>query len=371
MPPEEKPRPAAADVEALTAWISSEVTAGEALSASRSRVVLRRLNRNEYTNTVRDLLGVDVELKDLLPMDTTTSGFDNSAEALHVSSYLMENYLAAADRVLDAAIANDPRPTVVKRRFDIKDEKTVKPTGSVYRHLDDGVAIFSSWVSANIQVTLWQFQTRARGKYRFRISAYGYQTEKPVAFHVKAGPMNAAAQQYVIDYFDVPADEPTVVEFVEQMEPAQTIRIVTDRLGAIPPDVQKVGAENYKGPGLVVQWVDVEGPLLESWPPESHRRLFGDLPQAAVAGDRNRREVVSEQPLVDAERILKSFARRAFRRPVTDEDIRPFLARVADEAGAGGHFRAGAARRIEGRAGLAALPVSAREDDRGGGICGG
>ena len=46
---------------------------------------------------------------------------------------------------------------MIKKRFDIKDEKSVKPTGSVYRHVDDGVAIFSSWVSANIQVTLWQF----------------------------------------------------------------------------------------------------------------------------------------------------------------------------------------------------------------------
>jgi hypothetical protein len=89
-----------------------------------------------------------------------------------------------------------------------------------------------------------------------------------------------------------------------------------------------VGAENYKGPGLVVQWVDIEGPLLDSWPPESHRRLFGDLPQAPVAGHRDRREVVSQQPLVDAERILRDFTRRAFRRPVTDEDIKPFLDRV-------------------------------------------
>ena len=47
--------------------------------------------------------------------------------------------------------------------------------------------------------------------------------------------------------------------------------------------VEKVGAENYKGPGLVVQWVEIEGPLLDSWPPPSHRRLFGDLPQAPVA----------------------------------------------------------------------------------------
>jgi hypothetical protein len=329
MPPPGKPRPAAKDVQALTDWITRRAGAADAARiAAQGRVVLRRLNRTEYENTVRDLLGVEVDLKDLLPEDASTGSFDNLAESLHVSSYLMEAYLEAADRVLDAAIASGPRPATIKRRYDIKDERTVKPSGSVYRHLDDGVAIFSSWVSANIQVTLWQFRTTQRGRYRFRISGYGFQTDDPITFHVKAGPLNAAAQQYLIDYFEVPAGKPTVVEFVEPMEAQQTIRIVTDRLGAIPPDIQKVGAENYQGPGLVVQWVEIEGPLLDSWPPPSHRLLFGDLQQAPLARDRSRREVVSDEPLADAGRILRGFARRAFRRAVTDDDIKPFLARV-------------------------------------------
>lgn len=177
--------------------------------------------------------------------------------------YLMENYLEAADRVLDEAIVSGSRSNTMKKRFDIKDEKSVKTTGSVYRHVDDGVAIFSSWVSANIQVTLWQFQTRGRGKYRFRISGYGFQADKPVTFHVMAGPMNAAAQQYLIGYYSVPPGEPTVVEFVEQMESGPTIRIIADGLGSTPPQVEKVGAENHTGPGLLVQWVDIEGPILE------------------------------------------------------------------------------------------------------------
>jgi hypothetical protein len=301
-------------------------------------VVLRRLNQAEYVNTVRDLLGVEVDLKDLLPPDTSTSGFDNSAEALHVSSYLMESYLEAADRVIDAAIASGPRPQTMKKRFDIKEEKSVKSTGSVYRHVDDGVAIFSSWVSANIQVTLWQFQTRERGRYRFRISGYGYQTTKPVTFHVMAGPLNAAAQQYLVDYFDVPAEKPTVVEFVKPMEAQQTIRIITDGLGARPPDVQKVGAEKYQGPGLVVQWVEIEGPLLDDWPPKSHRLLLGDLKQAPLPDNRRRREVVSDEPLADAERILRDFTRRAFRRTVTDDDMKPFLARVRTNLDQGDSF---------------------------------
>lgn len=328
MPPKSRPRPPEQEVRALTEWITAQ---NAARRAAEGRVVLRRLNRAEYANTVRDLLGVEVDLTDLLPPDTSTSGFDNSAEALHTSSYLMRNYLEAADRVLDEAIANKPQPWLLKKRFDIKEEKSVKATGSVYRHVDDGVAIFASWVSANVRVTLFNFRSHVRGKYRFRISGYGFQSDsKPVNFHVTAGTLKEVTEERLVDYFAFPADKPTVVEFTEQLEPDNRIRIVADGLPALPPAVQKVGADKYTGPGLVIQWVDIEGPLLESWPPPSHRRIFGDLKQARVPSpnDPERLEVVSQQPMIDAERILREFARRAFRRAVTDEDIKPFLARV-------------------------------------------
>ena len=132
MPPKEKPRPPADDVNTATRWITEHAAAAEiARRAAEGRVVMRRLNRAEYANTVRDLLGVEVDLSDLLPLDTSTSGFDNSAELLHTSSYLMRSYLDAADRVLDEAIANKPQPWLLKKRFDIKEERSVKLTGSV------------------------------------------------------------------------------------------------------------------------------------------------------------------------------------------------------------------------------------------------
>jgi mono/diheme cytochrome c family protein len=329
MPPKEKPRPPEQDVKTVSSWISGRVDKAIASnSASQGRVVLRRLNRAEYENTVRDLLGVDVDLKDLLPPDPATNGFDNRAEALHVSSFLMEQYLEAAENVLDLAIASGPRPPLIKKRFDLKEERSVKPTGSVYRHLNDGVAIFSSWVSANIQVTMWNFRSRHRGNYRFRISGYAFQTTKPLSFHVMAGTLKEVTEQHLVGYYQVPAGKPTVVEFVERLEAQNTIRIIADGLGVNPPAVEKVGAQNYKGPGLAVQWVDIEGPLYDTWPPLSHRRIFGDLAQAPVAGDRSHLEVVSKQPLVDAERVLRDFMRRAFRRAVTDEEVKPFVARV-------------------------------------------
>jgi hypothetical protein len=142
-------------------------------------------------------------------------------------------------------------------RFDIRDEESVKPSGSVYRHLEESVAIFSSWVSANIQVTLWQFFPHFRGNYRFRVAACGYQTDKPVTFHMTAGTMKAVTEERIVGYHDVPPGKPTVLEFVEKREPRNTVRFVVDNLGVIAPQVEKVGAENYKGPGLAIQRVEV------------------------------------------------------------------------------------------------------------------
>src|SRR5262249_20095668 len=85
--------------------------------------------------------------------------------------------------------------------------------------------------------------------------------------------------------------------------------------------------DKYEGPGLAVQWVEIEGPLHDTWPPESHRRIFGDLEQkpSPVFNNSKRVEVASKDPEADADRILRQFARRAFRRAVTDADVQPFV----------------------------------------------
>ena len=82
MPPPEEPRPQAQDVATVVEAISKQIAAAESAAiAAHGRTVPRRLNRAEYMNTVRDLLAVDVELKDLLLPDTSITGFDNSAIA--------------------------------------------------------------------------------------------------------------------------------------------------------------------------------------------------------------------------------------------------------------------------------------------------
>jgi len=305
------------------------MTAAAARRTAAGRVVLRRLNRVEYENTVRDLLGVELNLKDLLPEDAQGNGFDNVGEALHVSSFLMEQYLLAADKALNVAIANYAKPPTIKKRYFFKDQFNVKnPSENVFLSREDALVTFTSspWQA----LTLYEFYPPDRGKYRFRVSVSGFQSSgKPVVFRIETGPMLMATKQHLIGYFEAPPDKPTVVEFVDHLEARSHIRILPYGLAGSNV-VHKEGAGNYKGAGLAIQWVDVEGPLHDTWPPASHRRIFGDLPQAPalLPNTYNRVEVVSKNPETDAERMLLAFARRAFRRSVTSNDLKPFVALV-------------------------------------------
>ena len=328
MPPKPKPAPPAEEVRSLADWITAwSAAAVAAQRAAQGRVVLRRLNRVEYENTVSDLLGVHVKLKEQLPADGSANGFDNAGAALHTSSFLLEKYLEAADTVLNQAITNRPKPpTQIDQRYSLKDSHPVRTTTEkVYRHLDDTVVCFCS--SAWHTVGLSRFYPPDGGLYRFRISASGYQSDgKPVTFRVTAGNTRLTGKDGLVGYFDAPADEPTIVEFVQYMEPRTTIAILPYGLSSAQA-VNKIGADSYEGPGLAVHYVEVTGPLHDAWPPESHRRLFGDFERkpSPAYNFRDRVEVVSDQPLVDAEEILRRFARRAFRRTVTDDDLQPFI----------------------------------------------
>jgi mono/diheme cytochrome c family protein len=327
MPPQERPRPGEREVKAVLDAIRPPLAAAIAGDRARQgRTVLRRLNRVEYQNTIRDLLGIQLELADRLPLDSSAGGFDNSGAALHTSSFLMEKYLDAADAALNVAIANGPQPPLVKKRLLCQDQRHVKvTTEKVFLTRDDALVFFSS--SAWQAVTMSEFYPPDRGKYRFRISAFAVQSDgKPVTFEVKAGPMLMGTKSHLVGYFDAPPDEPKVFEFVDHLEARSTIRILPCGLASAQA-VNKVGADQYDGPGLAVQWVEVEGPLHERWPPESHRRIFGDLPQALapIYNQRNRVEVVSSDPRTDAERVLRGFASRAYRRPATDDDLRPLV----------------------------------------------
>ena len=355
MPPDSKPRPAGPDLQALYDWTGRQMEAAAARRAVEGRVVLRRLNRIEYENTVRDLLGVEVNLKAQLPADGSAHGFDNIGEALHTSSFLMEKYLEAADVALNVAIANQPQPPTLKKTYTLADARQVRTaTESVYRKRDDAVVCFSSspWNS----VSLSPFYPSQRGRYRFRFTVSACQSPtKPVTFSVmsRGGGNGRAGRGGLIGYFDAPPDKPAVIEFVEYMEPQMSISILPYGLAGSRA-IRAIGADEWTGPGLAVHGIEVEGPLHETWPPAGHRRLFGDLAQgpAPIYNQSKRVEVVSKSPEADAQRILRDFVRRAFRRAVTNEDVNPYVELVQAKLAEQQSFEQAV------RAGLAAVMVS-------------
>jgi mono/diheme cytochrome c family protein len=342
MPPKSKPRPPEKELQALTDWLAPRVAAADATArTAQGRAVLRRLNRIEYENTVNDLLGIKGDFKRQLPADGSADGFDNAGAALHTSSFLMEKYLEAADAALELAIANRPKPPpFIKKRYSLKDGHPVRSTKEdVYRFLDDGEVVCfcsSEWHTAWIS----NFYPPDAGNYRFRISASSIQSDgKPVTFRVTASGTRLTGTTGLISYFDAPVERPNVFEFVRYMEPRTSIRLLPYGL-ASAQTVKQIGGEKWDGPGLAIQFVEVEGPLHESWPPNSHRRIFGDMPQETfgIYNFRDRVEVVSDQPLVDAERILMTFTRRAFRRTVIADDVAPFVDIVKARLAAGYRF---------------------------------
>ena len=105
MPPPNKPRPTLAEFEAFTSWIEGDYLAAQCGDKDRSApVVIRRLNRQEYDNTIRDLLGLDLHLADAFPADDIGFGYDNVGSALNISPVHVEKYLDAAEAALSAAI---------------------------------------------------------------------------------------------------------------------------------------------------------------------------------------------------------------------------------------------------------------------------
>ncbi len=316
----------------MLSWISIAIgfvmNLAHADDADGGRVVARRLNRLEYQNSVRDLLGVNVDFQEMLPPDSLADGFDNVGEALHISSFLLERYLETASIALDRAIANQPQPPIIKKRYSLKETHQVKSTTeNVFRKSDDEdrVVMFSSsrWQAA----TLSPFYPPDPGTYRFRISASAIQNSgKPLTYQVDAGLMLMTGKQHLVSYFDAPEGKYEVAEFVDYLDSRNTIRILPSGL-ASAQEVNKIGADKYEGPGLAIDWIEVEGPLNETWPPASHRGIFGELPQRSAPNENqsNRVEVVSDVPLVDADRILRQFCRRSFRRSVNEEDVAPFL----------------------------------------------
>ncbi len=133
MPPKGIPKPPPEQVQELIGFVKGEwARADKNVKPDPGRVTARRLNRNEYSNTIRDLLSVDFRAEKDFPTDDSGEGFDNIADVLTISPVLMEKYVAAAERIASRAIGADPLPKKpIEAQYHSKDKTIRRLTRSV------------------------------------------------------------------------------------------------------------------------------------------------------------------------------------------------------------------------------------------------
>ncbi|MCA9193225.1 MAG: DUF1592 domain-containing protein [Planctomycetales bacterium] len=322
MPPEKEPHPKPDQIADLVTRLSARLDEAATKRISEGRVVLRRLNRVEYENTLNDLFDVNVSVKDMLPEDATAQGFDNVGAALNVSPVLIERYLEAADVVLDAAIAPVHNLISKKERFDLYDSLPSWFLAGVWKQ-DEGVILFRT--GGNSATDLRKFRAPAPGRYRFRIAASAHNSEATLPLAVLLGNFVVSGNPTRhIGYFDAPPGEPAIIEFEERLlKKNDTIKVTPVALPFVY--LKQETMPEYPGPGLHIHWMEVEGPFPEAWPTRSFRRVFGDVdPKRGT--------------LENAKKLVREFLPKAFRRPLNEGEEQPFVALAAASLESGESF---------------------------------
>ena len=315
MPPKPEIQPTAAERQLVLDRLRHEL---EEADPSKRRRIIRRLNRTEYENSVCDLFKIRANFADMLPIDGSGIGFDTNAESLNISAEHMEAYLQAAEQIVARTFGPERAPTrtSVKMRL-ANDADVAKQIGKNYIKTDDG-SVVTFW-SSYPELQFHSGASRAEGTYRVRIQAKVYQSKKPLVMAVYGGTYGGGGTHHLVGYFDVPAgDEWTTVEIEDYLTAGGFYRMVPYRL--LKP--LKV-ADNFKGPGLMVGDVSVEGPL-ETWPPVSRAELLGKIdPKTATASD--------------VKEVFKKLLPRVFRRQVDPREIDLFtqlvIAQIGDKRG--------------------------------------
>jgi hypothetical protein len=154
---------------------------------------------------------------------------------------------------------------------------------------------------------LGQYHTKVAGRYRVRVSAYTHQNHgQPLVMsvHSSGGGNKNTAGERGHGHYSVPADKPTIIEFTVQLDQNHALSLR-------PAGLHKMRGKG-EHPGLAIEWVEVEGPLIDVWPPEGYQRLFGKVDMKTAK-------------LAEAEQLLRSFIPKAFRRAASEKLVAPYV----------------------------------------------
>jgi hypothetical protein len=291
MPPAGAPKPTEAQKALIVSWIESTLSKADCVINDPGRVTLRRLNRQEYNNTIRDLLGVDIRPADDFPSDDVGYGFDNIGDVLSLSPLLMEKYLTAAEKVAKAAvIAPEDRTKPVHFEAESLPGATKSSFDTLVGH------IFASNSELGVE-----YDFPGAGEYRLRARAFGQQAgpePAKMAFRLDGKEISA---------FDVPVrrDAPKIYEAKVTVS-AGKHRFTAAFLNDFYNDQ---GGGRVQDRNLILDYLEIEPPAGLAGPlPASHKRILFVQPTPATKKEA-------------ARRVLAAFAGRAYRRPATAQEV--------------------------------------------------
>ena len=334
------------------------------------RVVVRRLNRIEYENTLRDLLGTQVHVRDVLPEDGASAGFDTVSAGLETSPTHLVRHQQAVDKSLAAAVTTAPA-NEVREKFTGKEwvDREAKANRKALLRATavegDTAVLYHQTVQHHELNVLHGTSLYGRtGQYRIRLTAQARNTggrPLPLKFTWEWKPGNTQLT-HIVAIRDVPADKPATIEVVFDMQHAGGEYRVGAAAYTLPllPDEKAPQPDRKIAPGLVVFDYEIEGPV-SGWPSPGHKTMFDDLPleprsfaearatSKPIPTDdwkkwparefvKNPLVPVSADPKADADRLIRAFVPRAFRRPVTPAEIDYFVKFAHDRLARGVPF---------------------------------
>ena len=344
MPPREEedvPRPTAEEIGILSNWIKLDAFGTDPKNPDPGRVTARRLNRVEYRNTIRDLMGYDFNSEVEFPPDDSGNGFDNNGDVLTISPLHLEKYLAAAETIVDRAVPKVS--SIIRERVATGRDFKAESGGGNGEQLSAKRAtkVSRTFTVEHAEKYQISMELEVRGSFDFdpghcKVICRIDDTERFVEDVVWSErrtlkhdfEVDWKAGSHVISFEIVPlapvaavaADAATTVRIPGESAPLPTTTTATSE-----PRVATTGTPNPTIPqrqgqrptvtnvNIRVASVQVRGPLNPKFwtPPENYARFFpdGPAPQDPVARDRY------------ATDLLRRFATRAFRRPVDETKV--------------------------------------------------
>jgi hypothetical protein len=331
MPPKDKTQPGKAHRLAFARSLGDPLTKTHAAAKG---TVLRRLNRREYQNTLNDLFGTSLDLESMLPKDARSHEFDNVGKALGISMTHLQRYMEAAGMVFDAAIAKStdaPKSKLIECHY--RESEVARVLGKTVKRLGDGALVRFSPAGIS-RGLLREGGTRTAGKYRVRVTGYAYQSDKPVVVNVSGMSYKVGSDKPLFGFFAFPPGKPTTIEVVTWID--QRYMLTIQPYGISDPDhYKRTDIKTYKGPGFAMLSATIEGPLVDEFPSRGHRLVFDGINRVEIEprnpNDKKKRwykpkfTIKSKNESADVKRSLGRVASKAFRRPVTKEDVSPYL----------------------------------------------